>query len=94
MHEILDKTGYFVKYIITLFGKHLDQAVGVGSSLELRVVKERLLLPPRRTNTYCIALYRILFAIATTNCAGVVPQIDRKCLWSVVLSEAGNDRRE
>jgi hypothetical protein len=26
-----------------------------------------------------IALYRILFAIATTNCAGVVPQIDRKC---------------
>jgi hypothetical protein len=26
-----------------------------------------------------IALYRILFSIATTNCAGVVPQIDRKC---------------
>ena len=35
-----------------LFGKHVEQTIGVGSFHELRVVKERIFIPPGRIGTW------------------------------------------
>ena len=78
---------HFAKYIITLFGKHPEQAGDVGPYLRLRVVKEQ---PSVRLGGLLTDLfYRFLFAIASKNCKGTHEREsveEPRFIWLVTLS--------